>query len=102
MYTMPTKSYIQQLSKEYKTIKRLLTQNGMLIGPSPSMGKIFSSKGLALGPNSEPGILAKNSMNLEDIFFSKRILSEVKIRAARKLKIPFNRVKLLFVLERKS
>jgi hypothetical protein len=102
LYTMPTKSYIQELNKEYKTIKKLLTQNGMLIGPSPSMGKIVSSKGFLIGPNSEPSILAKNCMNLEDIFFNKRILSELKIRAARKLKIPFNRVRLLFALERKS
>jgi hypothetical protein len=99
---MPTQSYIHELNKEYKTIKKLLTQNGMFIGPSPSMGKIISSKGLAIGPNSEPSILAKNCMNLEDIFFNKKILSELKIRAAKKLKIPFNRVRLLFALERKS
>jgi hypothetical protein len=74
----------------------------MLTGPSPSMAKIVSTKGLGIGSNSESSLLAKSCMSLEDMFFSKKILNQLKIRAARKLKIPFNRVRLLYALERKS
>jgi hypothetical protein len=73
----------------------------MLIGPSSSMAKIVSSKGLGIGPNSEPSLLTKSCMSLEDIFLSKKIINQLKIRAAKKLKIPFNRVRLFFALERK-
>ena len=99
---MPTPSYIRELNKEYKTLKKLLSQNGMLIGPSPSMGKIVSSKGIGFNANSESNLLAKNCMSMEDLFFNMRILNELKIRASKKLKIPFNRVGLLWALEKKS
>jgi hypothetical protein len=36
----------------------------MLIGPSPSMNKIVSSKGINMGVNSESNLLVKNCMGL--------------------------------------
>lgn len=98
---MPTESYICHLNKEYKILKKLLVQNGMLIGPSPSMGKIVSTKAIGINSNSESNLITKNCMTLDDLYFSKKILNLLKIRASRKLKIPYSRVGVLWLMEKR-
>lgn len=58
------------------------------------MNKIVSTKGL--GPNTNGS--NKQGMSLDKYFFNLRIFNEYKIRASKKLKIPFSRVGLLFIL----
>jgi len=83
-YVVPAKKYIQKLNQEFKGIKKLLIQNGLLAGASSSMGKIVSTKGLNATMSSDSN---KHGMFLDSIDFSTKMLDELKIRACKKLKI---------------
>lgn len=95
IYVVPTKDYIREINKEYRTIKKLLVQNGLLVGSSSSMTKIVSTKGL--GSNIHPDS-TKYGMFLDQYYFSMRIFNEFKVRACKKLKIPYSRLGLLFII----
>ena len=69
---MPTSNYIRELNKEYRTIKKLLIQNGLLGGSSSSMAKIVSTKGLGTHINPDS---SKHGMFLDQYYFNMRILN---------------------------
>lgn len=72
LYLKPTKEYVRDLNKEYKTIKKLLIQNGLLAGSSLSMAKIVSTKGLGTNTHQDS---SKHGMFLDQYYFNMRILN---------------------------
>lgn len=80
-----------------------MTQNGLLAGLEKSISKIPAGKGV--GGNNNGVVVAeyaKNGMFIDPQFFNLRVLNQLKVRASKKLKIPYSRVGLLFILERKT
>lgn len=64
------------------------------------MNKIPSTKGL--GSSIVVAEYAKNGMFIDQQFFNLRVINQLKVRASKKLKIPYSRVGLLFILETKT
>mgnify|MGYP006869369518 CR=1 FL=1 len=84
IFVVPTKKYIHELNQEFKGIKKLLIQNGLLVGTSSLMGKIVSTKGLNATISSDSN---KHGMFLDSIYFSIKMLDNLKIRVCKRLKI---------------